>query len=234
MALNLNKGGEENSKPSTEKKGLNLSKSEDPAKTGLNLSKEETVSKETTSVKSGANETSPKKKNPVMFIMLAVLIVGGGLFWFLNKGTTTPEKASNMNGDNTVSASPAQIEETVSTDNTTNNQGQDNSVNPSTAASSDNSVSNSPESNVSAASNNVTKSNNVENSNSTPNKNQSSSSTSSTSTQSAITPVGSIDEKVNQVLRGDFGNGLERKQALGDEYAVIQAKVNEWYKNKNN
>jgi hypothetical protein len=104
MALNLNKGGEENSKPSTEKKGLNLSKSEDPAKTGLNLSKEETVSKETTSFKSGANETSPKKKNPVFFILLAVLLVGGGLFWFINKGTTTPEKASNMNGDNTVSA----------------------------------------------------------------------------------------------------------------------------------
>ena len=231
MALNLNKGGEENSKPSTEKKGLNLSKSEDPAKTGLNLSKEETVSKETTSFKSGANETSPKKKNPVMFILLAVLLVGGGLFWFINKGTTTPEKASNMNGDNTVSASPAQIEETASPDNTANNQGQDNSVNPSTAASSDNSVSNSPESNVSASSNNVTKSNSVENSNSTPSKNQSSS---SNSAPSAITPVGSIDEKVNQVLRGDFGNGLERKQALGEEYAVIQAKVNELYKNKNN
>ncbi len=231
MALNLNKGGEENSKPSTEKKGLNLSKSEDPAKTGLNLSKEKTVSKETTSVKSGANETGPKKKNPVMFIMLAVLVVGGGLFWFLNKGTTTPEKTSNMNGDNTVSSAPAQIEGTVTPNNTTNNQGQDNSVNPSTATSSDNSVSSSPESGVSASSNNVTKSNSVENSNSTPSKNQSSS---SNSAPSAITPGGSIDEKVNQVLRGDFGNGLERKQALGEEYAVIQAKVNELYKNKNN
>ena len=231
MALNLNKGGEENSKPSTEKKGLNLSKSEDPAKTGLNLSKEETVSKETTSVKSGANETSPKKKNPVMFIMLAVLIVGGGLFWFLNKGTTTPEKASNMNGDNTVSASPAQIEETETPNNTTNNQGQDNSVNPTTATSSDNSISSSPESGVSASSSNVTKSNSVENSNSTPIKNQSSS---SNSAPSAITSGGSIDEKVKQALRGDFGNGLERKQALGEEYAIIQAKVNEWYKNKNN
>ena len=47
-------------------------------------------------------------------------------------------------------------------------------------------------------------------------------------------PVGSIDEKVNQVLSGDFGNGLERKRALGDEYAAIQAKVNKLYKNKNN
>lgn len=231
MALNLNKGGEENSKPSPEKKGLNLSKSGDAAKTGLNLSKEETVAKEATSAISGANEPSPKKKNPVMLILLAVLIVGGGLFWFLNKGTTTPEQTSNKNGDNTVTSAPAQIEETVSTDNTTNNQGQDNSVNPSTAASSDNSTSNSPESNVSAPSNNVTKSNSVENSNFTPSKYQSSS---SNSAPSAITPGGSIDDKVNQVLRGVFGNGWERKQALGEEYAIIQAKVNELFRNKNN
>jgi len=229
MALNLNKGGEENSKPSTEKKGLNLSKSGDEVKTGLNLSKEKTVSNETTSAKSGANETSPKKKNQVIVVLLAVLVVGGGLFWFLNKGTT-PEQTSNMKGDNAVSSAPAKIEETASADNTTNNQGQDSSVNPSTAASSDNSVSSSPESNVSASSNNITNSNNGESSKSTSSKNESAKSTSSAS---VITPVGSIDEKVSQVLRGDFGNGLERKRALGDEYAVIQAKVNELYRNKN-
>jgi hypothetical protein len=163
--------------------------------------------------------------------LLAVLIVGGGLFWFLNKDTTSPEQISNMNGDITVSSAPAKIEETASPDNTANNQGEDNSVNPSTAASSDNSVSSSPKSNASASSNNVTNSNNAESSNSTPSKNQS---PTSTSASSAITPVGSIDEKANQVLRGDFGNGLERKRALGDEYAVIQAKVNELYRNKNN
>ncbi len=231
MALNLNKGGEENSKPSSEKKGLNLSKSGDTAKTGLNLSKEETVANKATSTKSGTIELEPKKKNPVMYILLAVLIVGGSLFWFLNKGTTTPEQTSNKNVDNTVSSAPAKIEDTASIDNTANNQGQDNSVNSSTAASSDNPVSNSPESNASASSNNVTNSNNAESSNSTPSKNQSSS---SNSAPSAKTPAGSISEKVNKVLRGDFGNGLERKQALGEEYAIIQAKVNELYRNKNN
>jgi hypothetical protein len=45
---------------------------------------------------------------------------------------------------------------------------------------------------------------------------------------------GSLEERVKQVIRGDFGNGLERKQALGEEYAIIQAKVNELYRNKNN
>ncbi|MFN5209686.1 MAG: hypothetical protein ACK5D8_09365 [Bacteroidota bacterium] len=231
MALNLNKGGEENSKPSTAKKGLNLSKSGDAAKTELNLSKEKTVANEATAAKSGANEPGPKKKNPVMYILLAVLIVGGGLFWFLNKGTKTPAQTSNNNSDNTVTTAPAQIEETASNDSTLNDQSQDASVNPSTAASSDNSVSNSPESNASVSSNNVTNSNIAESSNSTPGKNQSSS---SASVSTSITPVGSIDEKAKQVIRGDFGNGIARKQALGEEYALIQAKVNELYRNKNN
>ena len=73
MALNLNKGGEENSKPSTEKKGLNLSKSSDTAKTSLNLSKEETDPNQATTVKFGANEPGPNKKNPVMFILFPPL-----------------------------------------------------------------------------------------------------------------------------------------------------------------
>jgi hypothetical protein len=231
MALNLNKGGEENSKPSTEKKGLNLSKAGDAATTGLNLSKEERIVREATSAKSGANEPGPKKKNPVMFILFAVLIVGGGLFWFLNNDTSTPEQISNTNSDNTATTALAQIEETASTDSTANNQDQDNSVNPSTAASSDDPVSNSPERNASSSSNNAINSSSVGNSNSTPNRNQSSP---NKSAPSALRPVGSIDEKVKQVLRGDFGNGLERKQTLGEDYAVIQAKVNELYRSKNN
>jgi hypothetical protein len=231
MALNLNKGGEENSKPSNEKKGLNLSKSGDTQKTGLNLGKEDTVAKEANSAISEVNESSPKKKNPVIFILLAVVVVGVGIFLFLNKDAASPEQKSTINSDNAVSTSSDQTEPTASPENTLNNQEQEKSVNPSTAASSDSSVSSSPESNVSASSNNVTKSNNVESSNSTPSKNQSAT---STSAPSAITPVGSIDEKVNQVLRGKFGNGLERKRALGDEYAIIQAKVNELYRNKNN
>lgn len=39
-----------------------------------------------------------------------------------------------------------------------------------------------------------------------------------------------VEEKAKQVIRGDFGNGKERKLALGPEYGVIQAKVNEMYR----
>jgi cytoskeletal protein RodZ len=210
MALNLNKGGEENSK------------------TGFNLNKKETVSNETTFSDSETNEIGQKKRNPIIFIFLAVLVVGG-IFWFLNKDATTLEQTSINKGDSAVSTAPDQTEQTTSSENTTNKQEKDNTVNSSTTTGSDTSVSSSQESNVSATSNNISNSNNVESSKSTPSKNQS---TSRTSAASAITSVGSIDEKVNQVLRGDFGNGLDRKRALGDEYAVIQAKVNEILKLK--
>ena len=43
-------------------------------------------------------------------------------------------------------------------------------------------------------------------------------------------PVGSsIEEKAKLVIRGDFGNGDERKEKLGSEYSAIQNKVNEMY-----
>jgi hypothetical protein len=48
---------------------------------------------------------------------------------------------------------------------------------------------------------------------------------------SAVADQGSLEEKVKQVIRGAFGNGADRKNALGAEYAEIQAKVNEMYRN---
>ena len=38
-----------------------------------------------------------------------------------------------------------------------------------------------------------------------------------------------IEEKAKLVIRGDFGNGAERKRRLGAEYKAIQKKVNEMY-----
>jgi hypothetical protein len=44
-------------------------------------------------------------------------------------------------------------------------------------------------------------------------------------------PQGTLEEKVQRVIRGDFGNGEDRKRALGSEYKEIQLKVNEMYRN---
>lgn len=44
-------------------------------------------------------------------------------------------------------------------------------------------------------------------------------------------PQSIIDEKAKQVIRGDFGNGIDRKNALSSEYRAIQRRVNEMYRN---
>ena len=50
-----------------------------------------------------------------------------------------------------------------------------------------------------------------------------------TSNNTSITES-DIERKALEVIRGNFGNGDERKEKLGDEYSVIQKKVNEMYK----
>ena len=39
-----------------------------------------------------------------------------------------------------------------------------------------------------------------------------------------------VEQKAKEVIRGDYGNGSERKQRLGSEYYIIQRRVNEMYK----
>ena len=41
--------------------------------------------------------------------------------------------------------------------------------------------------------------------------------------------VTDIEQKAKSVIRGDFGNGQERKNRLGSEYSEVQKKVNELY-----
>ncbi len=42
--------------------------------------------------------------------------------------------------------------------------------------------------------------------------------------------VGTLEMKAKEVISGKYGNGADRKRALGSEYAVIQNKVNEMYR----
>ena len=42
-----------------------------------------------------------------------------------------------------------------------------------------------------------------------------------------------IDAAALDVIRGKYGNGQERKDALGDDYEMIQKRVNEMYKSGN-
>ena len=42
--------------------------------------------------------------------------------------------------------------------------------------------------------------------------------------------LGDIEENARRVIRGEFGNGKERKAKLGNSYSEIQNKVNEMYR----
>ena len=53
----------------------------------------------------------------------------------------------------------------------------------------------------------------------------------STPTVQPATLTGTLEEKAKDVIRGNYGNGEVRKQKLGDQYAEIQSKVNEMYRN---
>lgn len=173
MALNLNKEDENNSKPSTEKKGLNLSKSDNSGKENLNLNNDRPSSGDYSS--SPNTQTNAKKKSPVLFIMAAVVFVGLGVFWFMNNQTTP---------------TPPPIPPTPNNDKRTDKG----STPP-------------PDTPIQLGG---------------PEK------------PKEPTPglSGTIEEKAKVVISGSFGNGAERKKALGDEYAEIQAKINEIYRNK--
>ena len=55
---------------------------------------------------------------------------------------------------------------------------------------------------------------------------------SSMSTASNAGLTGDVEKDALNAIRGDFGNGQVRKEALGDRYAEIQNRINEIYKEK--
>ncbi len=44
---------------------------------------------------------------------------------------------------------------------------------------------------------------------------------------STPTPTKSVEELAREVIAGKYGNGEDRKKALGSRYAEVQARVNE-------
>lgn len=50
------------------------------------------------------------------------------------------------------------------------------------------------------------------------------------SSSTSVPVSGDVEENARRVIRGDFGNGQERKDKLGSSYSEIQGKVNEIYR----
>jgi cytoskeletal protein RodZ len=212
MALNLNKGGEESSKPTGEKKGLNLNKSGDNIIANSNLTKE----------KVGTNDTSTnldleKKKSPILYIVAAAILLGIGVYWFSNQNGNSENSPATSTIDNTTAIDTTvaqQVEQSQSSTETSDKKAEN--VKPAASAESNEAQSTSS----SNASNAQTSTNNLANNAQVGSK-----------TPPSSDPVnqlqGSVEEKATMAIRGDFGNGADRKKALGAEYAEVQEKVNE-------
>lgn len=212
MALNLNKGDEQSSKPSTEKKGLNLSKSADTSKVKQNLSKDNPLP--TDRSQSSNPKQRESKRIPSLTIIFAVFIIGLGVFWYMNNNEITNVAQSDLENSSAVVSEDAVTPTSLSEDQQ--------ALEPVKAI--DNSSDETNEQLSKSNDNNVQEatSENAYNSNTSQ-----ASRIASTSSSSQL--QGTIEEKARQVISGAFGNGADRKKSLGDEYAAIQAKVNELY-----
>jgi cytoskeletal protein RodZ len=184
-------------------------------------------------------DQAPEGKKPNKFIWLAILgvVIIGGVFGLkqLNQSNDTTggvEEVIVSEDDNGTTATPEN--EVVSKGEEVNITSTDNGSSEQSDVSADTeSVANT----TSSVENNVTS-----NPKSTEDANVTKDAASKDNSKSNGNPIhsgtasvqGSLEEKVKQVIRGDFGNGKDRMQALGAEYNVIQAKVNEFYRNKNN
>ena len=217
MAINLNKSGEENAKPAEEKKKLNLTKKGDTENVKIDLSKGEVDPKPSSSI----SENQEKKKSPIFSVIIVVIGLVIGAFWFLSQEESPVEPLEESK--NTVLTNVAASEEGMAV-----------SPQPVKEAGEVAEVIPEPKTDVASSSNQVNgaKASSV---NATSPKGTPSTSESSNSSTKTTTGVlqGSLEEKAKQVLAGAYGNGEERKRNLGVEYAEIQAKVNSLARNQN-
>lgn len=201
--------------------------------------------------KSGNDSSSPhpvekfRKAKIIGGIVAAAVIISGGIFFFINNkeseggndGTPTEVIAQNTENQNEgndapaaetsnedVSAEskgvPANTSEAPAVENTDESPANTtSSANP--AKANDNQVAERP-----AKRNPATIAEPVKPVQSKPAATQTTKPFSVTSA-----PVsGDVEENARRVIRGDFGNGQERRDKLGSSYSEIQGKVNEMYR----
>lgn len=223
MALNLNKDNDD-AKPSVVKpvtKGPDLGKKGDSSKPRFDLSKEPVnIATDSNNVPSGGS--SQNKKSPVLVFLAVAALIGGAIFWFNNKSDSESQSSAEANVQNEDNA-------TKSNNSSLNNQsstpGEVNTQSNNAQSSDANAVVDAPNS-PPEASGNSTISSSTEN-NSVASGSGQNAEVNQRAQGNSVLMSGTIEEKALQVIRGDFGIGVERRNALGEEYSSIQAKVNE-------
>jgi cytoskeletal protein RodZ len=193
-----------------ENRKFNLSKGKEPKGGKFNLSKETTPA-----ASNGNSSPASKKSKGRLWLLLLVLVLAAIVFC-----------VKKCSPDKEVDSSEAPIEQTTtSTENTQDTETEN--INDETVD-----VNVSEETSTPAASEDEA----IQPENVIP-----SNETIEPAAQPVVEPTrsdtptspqgGNLDEKARQVIRGDFGNGAERKQNLGHEYNAIQQRVNEMYRN---
>ena len=202
MALNLSKKDQDkNESSSSKKKGLNLSKSDSSPKNKFNLSKEEIDTSDSQGMPS--EQIEEKKKSSVLYIIVAVVIVGIGGYWFMSQKSESQAISSNQPVDSVATNVEPTQPEVDSANLAGSSATTPTDVQPVTS-------SNSPEASKESAT--------VE--------------TSSPKSTISGNSSASIEQKAREVIDGKFGNGEDRKLALGSDYKAIQAKVNALYRSQ--
>jgi hypothetical protein len=238
MALDLNKSNDGNTTPSSSKQtgGLNLKKSDDSSGSKFNLSKDSAGG--STSGGSTPDSGNSGGKGRLIVGLLIVALLGFGIYYLIggSKGD-----AEGQTGDATSTGTPEKTAGASSTpppDSTTQNAGGA-TVDPATTAPGN------------TASEGGTPSNtNPDETGSTGQTGGSTGSPAPPTSTGQTTPTqptnmgggttvtspqlqGTLEEKARMVINGAFGNGADRRKALGDQYDEIQAKVNELLANMN-
>ncbi|WP_308006913.1 hypothetical protein [uncultured Prevotella sp.] len=201
--------------------------------------------------KSGNDSSSPhpvekfRKAKIIGGIVAAAVIISGGIFFFINNkeseggndGTPTEVIAQNTENQNEGNDAPAA--ETSNEDVSAESKGVP--ANTSEAPAAEN-TDESPANTTSSA--NPAKANDNQVAERPAKRNpatiaepvkpvQSKPAATQTTKPFSVTsaPVsGDVEENARRVIRGDFGNGQERRDKLGSSYSEIQGKVNEMYR----
>lgn len=173
-------------------------------------------------------EKPPEGNKPNTIIWLVLIgLVGAGLFFGINQFSSN-ESTNVSPGENVVQSEEGSQSETqgnneseTSVNNTDNIDGSEKSA----VTNGENPSSSSVPAEVVA----FDESNTSNSSNDSKPTSSQNSPTNSNAQSNSDSFQGSVEEKAKKVIRGDFGNGEDRKNALGSDYETIQAKVNEMY-----
>lgn len=167
----------------------------------------------------GARATSSSHSSRWIAAAVALLVIGGGAYFALNSSKHSDTSAAESSVAQTKSQSTSGD---TSVSSATSSQGTTTASEASSAAASTAATTATEGSPAPAASPAATTSG----SSSSP-AHPADEATSATPETSE--PTATAIETAREVMRGKYGNGLERKQRLGGRYREVQRKVNEFY-----